>query len=161
MRPAPQYRNLLIRLADARIDAIVVGMASAVMQGVPIMTWDLDVVHCRSDENVRRLLWLLQDLGAVARGDPRRLMPSVGHLTGPGHVLLETECGDFDCLGTIDGNRGYEELLPHSREVDLDGRRIRVLDLAELLAIKRRAGRPKDLAAIPYIESTLEELSHR
>ncbi len=33
--------------------------------------------------------------------------------------------------------------------------------LRELIAIKRRAGRPKDLAVIPYLESTLDELEKR
>jgi hypothetical protein len=28
------------------------------------------------------------------------------------HQLLTTTLGDLDCLGTIDRDRGYEELLP-------------------------------------------------
>lgn len=161
MPSVPQYRSILTRLANARVDAIVVGMASGVLQGVPTMTWDLDIVHHRTPDNVQRLLEVLKDLGAVARGDPRRLVPNESHLLGPGHVLLETRFGDFDCLGAIDGNRDYEDLLPRSSIVDLDGRAIRVLGLEELLAIKKRAGRPKDLAVIPYIESTIEELRRR
>jgi predicted nucleotidyltransferase len=74
---------------------------------------------------------------------------------------METRLGDFDCLGEIDDGRGYEDLLDVSIPVDLDGRELRVLDLRELLAIKRRAGRAKDLAVIPYIESTLDELDRR
>jgi hypothetical protein len=35
---------------------------------------------------------------------------------------------------------------------------VHVLSLKELLAVKRRAARPKDLAAIPYIESTIAEI---
>lgn len=51
--------------------------------------------------------------------------------------------------------------LPATAILQLEGRPIRVLDLGELLQIKRRAGRPKDLAVIPYIEATLEELARR
>jgi hypothetical protein len=36
-----------------------------------------------------------------------------------------------------------------------------VIRLDELLQIKRRAGRAKDLAGIPYIEATLAELSRK
>ncbi|HET9960503.1 MAG TPA: hypothetical protein VFQ61_38800 [Polyangiaceae bacterium] len=68
---------------------------------------------------------------------------------GPGHILLETRFGDFDCLGAIDGNRSYEEAS------------LRVLGLGELLQIKKRTGRPKDLAGIPYIEATIAELSRK
>lgn len=153
----PNYHKILIRLADEGVEVIVVGMAAAVLQGVPVTTWDLDVVHRRTAENVERLLHVLQSVEAVARHDPRRLQPNETHLMGPGHVLLETKFGDFDCLGAIDGGRAYEDLLEAVVSVDFAGRPLRILSLRELLAIKTRAGRPKDLAAIPYIQSTIDE----
>lgn len=154
----PKYHEILSRLSEGGVEAIVVGMASAVLQGAPTMTWDLDIVHRRTPENVDRLLKVLQDIDAVARGDARRIQPGASHLMGPGHILLETRFGDFDCLGEIDGTRGYDDLLESSLSIDFDGHALRVLSLEELLAIKRRAGRPKDLAGIPYLESTLAEL---
>lgn len=71
---------------------------------------------------------------------------------------METRFGDLDCLGAIDGGRRCEDLLDSSVLVEFDGRPLRLLGLRELLAIKRRAGRPKDLAAIPYLESTIAEI---
>lgn len=156
----PKPHEILIRLADARVEAIVVGMTSGVIQGVPTTTWDLDIVHHRTAENVERLLRVLEELDAVARGDPRRIRPGASHLLGRGHVLLETRFGDFDCQGAIDGERGYEQLLSCSVVVELEGgRQLRVLKLTELLAIKTRAGRAKDLAAIPQIQATIDELA--
>lgn len=155
----PKYHEILLRLADAGVEAIVVGMAAAVIQGAPTMTWDLDIVHRRTTDNVRRLLGVLNDIDAVARGDNRRLRPNASHLIGPGHILLETRFGDFDCLGAIDGERSYDDLLEATVAIDLDGRILRVIRLDELLQIKKRAGRPKDLAGVPYIEATIAELS--
>jgi hypothetical protein len=86
----PKYHEILLRLADAGVEAIVVGMAAAVIQGAPTMTWDLDVVHHRTRDNVERLLSVLNDIDALARGDSRRLRPNASHLLGPGHILLET-----------------------------------------------------------------------
>src|SRR6185503_16897563 len=77
---SPQYRQILLRLADEGVEAIVVGMAAAIIQGVPTTTWDLDVVHRRTPENVQRLLSVLDDLKAFARHDPRRLKPNATHL---------------------------------------------------------------------------------
>jgi len=71
---------------------------------------------------------------------------------------METRFGDFDCLGAIDGGRDFEDLLGDSVLLDFEGRPLRVLTLRELLAVKIRAGRPKDLAAIPYIQSTIDEI---
>lgn len=79
-RDVPQYDEMLRRLADAGVEVIVVGMVAGVIQGVPATTWDLDVVHRRTPENVRRLLGVLQDIDAVARGDPPRLRPGESHL---------------------------------------------------------------------------------
>ena len=157
----PQYHEILIRLADEGVEVIVVGMVAAVLQGVPTMTFDLDIVHRTTRENVERLLHVLTDLHAVARHDPRNLKPNATHLTGPGHILLKTRFGDFDCLGTIDGGRGYDDLLSASVQVDLNGRAVRMLTLHEILAIKMRTARPKDLAAIPYIQSTIDEIERQ
>ncbi|MDX2053832.1 MAG: hypothetical protein SFV15_15635 [Polyangiaceae bacterium] len=158
MSSGPKYQEILIRLADAEVESIVVGMAAAVIQGVPTMTWDLDIVHRRTQDNVDRLLGVLADIDAFARNDKRRLRPNATHLMGPGHILLETRFGDFDCLGSIDGARTYEDLLSATLVVEVDRRKVRVLALRELLGVKTRAGRPKDIAAIPYLQSTLAEI---
>jgi len=137
----PQYHQILFRLADAGVEFIGVGMVSAILQGVPLTTMDLDIVHRRSPENVERLLRVLADLEAVARND-----------------LISTRFGDFNCHGAIDGGRGYEDLLSSSVSLEFEGRTFQFLHLREVLAVKKRAGRPKDLAAIPYIESTIDEI---
>jgi hypothetical protein len=71
---------------------------------------------------------------------------------------METKFGDFDCLGAIDGGRSYDDLLESCVRIDFEGRPLRVLSLRELLAIKTRAGRPKDRAVIPYLQSTIDEI---
>jgi hypothetical protein len=153
--------EILRRLGEANVEVIVVGMAAGILQGVPTTTRDLDIVHRRTPENVERLVGVLRDIGAVARHDSRRIQPNASHLIGPGHILTETRFGDLDCLGALDGNRTYEDLLNTTVVLDFEGRPLRVLELRELVAIKKRAGRPKDLAVIPYLESTIDEIEKR
>ena len=135
--------EILRRLGDAGVEVIVVGMAAGILQGVPTTTRDLDVVHRRTADNVERLLGVLRDIDAVARHAPRRIQPNASHLIGPGHILTETRFGDLDCLGAVDGERTYEDLLASTVLIDFEGRQLRVLGLRELVAIKKRAGRPK------------------
>ena len=124
----PKYHEILLRLADEGVDVIVVGMTAAVLQGVPLTTWDLDVVHRRTPDNVERLLRVLHDLEAVGA-----TIPGVSNRTKPlerlGHVLMKTRFGDFDCLGAIDGGRDYDALIESSVEVDFEGRPLRLLSL--------------------------------
>jgi hypothetical protein len=153
------YVETLRLLVSAHVEFIVVGMAAGILQGVPATTLDLDIVHRRTPENVERLLGVLGAIHAVARGDARRIAPGPSHLMGPGHILLSTDNGDFDCLGSVDGDKKFEDLLPHSLKVVFDEDEILVLDLAQLIEVKRRAGRPKDLALLPVLEATLDERS--
>jgi hypothetical protein len=137
-------------------------MMAGVLQGVPLVTKDADILHRRTPENVARLLGVLREIGAVYRHDPRKIAPGESHLMGSGHQLLTTAFGDLDCLGTIDGEKTYDDMIGSTIRLRLDsGNMITVLELGALIAVKRRAGRPKDLAVIPYLESTLDELRRR
>jgi hypothetical protein len=127
-----------------------------------VTTVDLDIVHRRSPENVARLLGVLAELDAVYRHDPRKLRPNESHLLGPGHQLLTTTHGDLDCLGAIDQGKSYEDLLEQTTEMKLaEGLSVRVLALTALIEIKERSGRPKDLAVIPVLRATLDELNRK
>jgi len=160
--PAAQSADILRRLAAGEVEFIVVGMTAGVLHGAPVSTFDLDIVHRRTTENIDRLLRVLADLDAVYRKDPRNLRPTASHLASPGHQLLRTSLGDLDCLGTIDDDKSYEDLLPRTIELALaDGHTLRVLELTALIEAKERAARPKDLAVLPYLRATLDEIRRR
>jgi hypothetical protein len=153
------FAELLRLLVKNDVEFIVVGMTAGILQGVPLTTLDLDVVHRRSAANVARLLSVLGGVDATYRHDPRRLRPQESHLVSPGHQLLTTTYGDLDCLGSLGEGVGYEELLEQTVGMSLGGgMTIRVLSLPALIQAKERAGRPKDLAVLPVLRATLDEL---
>ena len=136
----------------------MVGAVSAVLQGAPIATFDLDVVHSREPTNIERLIKALQELGAYYRGQgERRIEPSPAHLDSPGHQLLLTTHGPLDLLGTIGKGRGYEALLGTTEEIVVGPVRVRVLGLPALIESKEEAGREKDRAVLSILRRTLEE----
>ena len=135
-----RFADILRLLAAEDVEFLVVGMTAGILHGAPVTTLDLDVVHRRTPENVARLLRVLSSLDAVYR------------------QILTTALGDLDCLGTIDQDRGYEELLEQTVEMKLaGGLTVRVLSLPALIEAKERSGRPKDLAALPVLRATLDE----
>ncbi len=157
-----RYAEVLRRLAANEVEFIVVGMMAGVLRGAPLLTVDLDLVHRRSAANVSRLLDVLAGLDAIYRHDPRRLRPAESQLMGPGHQLLVTTYGDLDCLGTVGEGQSYEDLLVHAPELEIgDGLVARVIDLPTLIELKEKAGRPKDLAALPVLRATLAETLRR
>lgn len=149
---------LLAKLCDAGVEFIVVGGAACVIQGAPITTNDLDIVHRRTPENIERLLGVLLLLDATMRYDfaNRGLRPTAELLAGKGHLNLSTSLGPIDPLCELDG-LGFEELLSNTQSVTDEGRLLRVLDLPTLIAVKTKAGRPKDRVVLPILIATLEE----
>src|SRR5580700_8527051 len=96
------FGALLQALLDAGVEFIVVGGVSATLNGVPVNTFDLDVVHRRTSENVELILPVLTALDAVYRIQPeRRLRPTKQALMSAGHQTLLTKYGPLDLLGTI------------------------------------------------------------
>jgi len=163
--PTPQldFRAILQALKDHRVDFIVVGGVAAVLQGAPVSTFDLDVVHSREQGNIARLLNALEELEAWRRSHPeRRLRPDASHLSSPGHQLLLTRFGPLDLLGMIGRSRGYQDLLAATEEIQLGGGlAVRVLNLDTLIAVKEEVGDEKDLATLPILRRTLDETRRR
>lgn len=153
------FATLLRLLTDHRVAFIIVGGAAAVIHGSSRLTQDLDVVYERSPENIARLVRALQDQAPYPRGAPSGLPFRWSERTVRAglNFTLETRLGPLDLLGEIIGGGGYDDLLPHTVEVDVFGVRCRCIDLMSLIRVKRATGRPKDLEAISELEAIAEE----
>lgn len=151
MRPPPTDFLEILRVLDAHgVESIVAGGVSAVLQGAPMTTFDLDLVHSRSPNNVGRLLKALDALDAHARDrGGERVRPDRSHLGSPGHQLLMTLHGPLNLLGAVGGGRDYEDLLPHCKEVRVGEHLVRVVDLDTY--------RDKDVAVPDILRRTRDE----
>jgi hypothetical protein len=152
----------ILRTLDGhRVEYIVVGGVCAVLHGAPVATFDLDVVHLRSRENVARLTRALAELKAYYRAQPeKKLKPSESHLSGAGHQLLLTRYGPLDVLGPNGAGREYGDLLPHTVQMEIgDGLKVRLLDLETLIQTKQETAGEKDLAVLAALRRTLKQRS--
>lgn len=157
MRSA-DFLGILEVLADHEVDFIVVGALSAVIQGAPVTTFDLDIVHSRAPENLDRLLNALQSLGAFYRGHgDKRITPTISHLASEGHQLLSTEMGPLDVLGTIEGGLTFDDLIPYAKSLMLDNRRFLVLKISKYLSFKENSTLDKDRARLPILRACVNE----
>jgi hypothetical protein len=122
-----------------------------------VSTFDLDIVHERTTENVGKLVTALAELDARYR-DPggRVLRPEAAGLLGPGHHLLATTAGPVDVLGALVGDLTYPDLLPESQDVALADLTVTVLGLAAIIRLKEALGRDKDRAMLAILRRTLE-----
>jgi hypothetical protein len=157
--PSPDFAAILRVLVDHRVDFIVVGGICGVLHGAPIATFDLDIVHSRTADNIDRLLASLEALDAYYRGQgKRRIKPQRQHLSSSGHQLLMTHAGPLDVLGAVGLGLEYEDLLGQTVEMEVGaGVWVRVLNLEVLIRLKEELGQEKDKAVLPVLRRTLEE----
>lgn len=151
--------RLLQRLCDANIDFVIVGGFAATLHGSSLVTRDLDVCAVLSNENVEKLRDALRDLKPTHRFTPQRL--SFLEIPEPGlplnNVYLRTEIGPVDVLGSILGVGEFERVRAGSVEVELFGRRCRVISLDDLIRAKEALGREKDLLAVKELKALREK----
>lgn len=131
--PKPDFVAILQALAEHHVDFIVVGGVGAVLQGAPIATFDLDIVHSTEPANVERLLVALASLDWGLRGY-------------------------LDLLGAIGHGRSYSQLIQKTIAVQIGkGVTVPVLELSTLIAVKEETAGDKDRAVLPILRQTLRE----
>lgn len=152
--------RFLAALAKERVEFIIVGGVAARAHGSARFTQDIDISYSRESVNLQRVIAALRPFKPYLRGAPPGLPFewSAATLKAGLNFTLQTTLGDIDLLGEITGGGTYHDLLPHTIEIVVFGHRVKVLDLAWLIRVKRAAGRPKDLEAIAELEALEEEI---
>ncbi|MFZ1986147.1 MAG: hypothetical protein WAU91_17175, partial [Desulfatitalea sp.] len=90
-------------LLRADVEFILVGGLAAVIQGAPLTTMDVDIVHSQSSDNISKLFTFLSSIDATyRRPDNKIIEPKVEDFSEMGHVLLTTRFGPLDILAFIE-----------------------------------------------------------
>jgi len=134
---------------------IVIGGFAAVAQGSPIPTIDLDVVPANERENRARLSTALTELDARVRAveldEPLPFSHDAESLAASRNWNLTTKFGDLDLTQVPAGTEGYDDLKRDAVESDVDGMRVQLASLADIVRSKEAAGRDKDRLALPAL----------
>ena len=154
-----ELNQLIQRLCDAEIDFVIVGGFAGILHGSTLVTRDLDVCAVLSRENVAKLRAVLRDLNPTHRQTPQRL----SFLDNPApdvevkNLYLGTSLGAVDLLGSITGVGDYSRVREASVEIEIFGRRCRVISIEDLIRAKESLARPKDLLAAQELRAILEQ----
>jgi hypothetical protein len=156
---------VFLALQRAEVRYLVVGGVAVVLHGHPRFTADLDLVVALEPANVRAAVAALAALGYRPRApvDASLLADTsartawiaekdltVLSLWSPAHPATEVD------LFVREPFR-FEEAATRALVVDLGGVRVPVAGLEDLIAMKRAAGRPKDLEDIRQLEAIAAE----
>ena len=155
----PDIPALVRTLSTHDVDYIIVGGIAGALHGAARATYDLDVVYARTEANLARLVSAVAPLHPYLRGAPAGLPFAFDAetLRRGLNFTLTTDLGDLDLFGEVIGGGSFEDLLPDTDVITVEGHAIRVLTLQRLIATKRAAGRPRDHDALAELEVLLEE----
>jgi predicted nucleotidyltransferase len=156
---SPELERLLPILVRAGAEFIVIGGVAGTIHGAARATYDVDLLYARNAENIHRLANSLAPHKPYLREAPPGLPFAWDAKTIRNglNFTLTTELGDIDLLGEVAERETYNDLLPHSFDVEAFGVRFKCVDLPTLIRIKEAAGRKKDHEAIAELRVLLEE----
>jgi hypothetical protein len=146
----PDFRPILAALQTANVRFVLIGGLAMSAHGSAYITQDIDVGYARDMENIRLLSQALAGMHPRLRGFPEGL-PFVWDertIRTAANMTLETDVSPVDILGDIPGIESFEGLWSRSVVKEIYGLAVHVASVADLIAMKRAANRPKDQAHI-------------
>lgn len=152
----PAFDELLRRLADADVQFVVVGGLAVNAWGVVRGTKDVDVVVAPDIDNLKRLAEAAVAAGGhVQQGEAFLGSPvSIASALAVGdQVAIETDLGRLDVVQGLDGVPAYEDLRARATQADVLGVTVLICSLDHLKAMKRAAGRTRDLADLEDLDA--------
>ena len=150
MNAGPLLNSLASALAQARLDAILIGNAAAAIHGAPVTTMDFDFMFRLSPSNLTKLKKFARRLDAVIL---RPYYPASALF----RVMNDDRGLQADFMPAIHGVKSFNHLRARAEKIDLRGQPLWVASLEDIIASKRAAGRPRDHAVLEILEKTLRE----
>ncbi|HET9676460.1 MAG TPA: nucleotidyltransferase [Solirubrobacterales bacterium] len=152
----PAFDELLRRLVAEGARFVVVGGLAVGAWGVVRGTKDVDVVIDLEPDNLRRIAEVaIAAGGRVQQGEALLGSPIsiAAALAGGEQVAIETDLGRLDIIQGLDGIPTYEELQSRAKEAEILGIRVAVCSFEDLRAMKKAAGRTRDLADLEDLDA--------
>jgi predicted nucleotidyltransferase len=145
MKLPPDFNDLLVEFGRAGVEFVLVGGYAFAFHAQPRATKDLDLL-ISGGENLERAAKALSTYGASAAVVEAVRSLGETEIAYLGHPPLR-----IDILRAIDGV-STDQVMQHAVATEWDGTRVRVIALDDLIANKRAAGRPQDLADVAALE---------
>jgi hypothetical protein len=138
---SPDEVGFLAALREEGVDFLVVGLSAAALQGAPAVTQDVDLwFKDLADPGIAKAL---RRVGGVYVAPTASTPPM---FSGAAVAL-------FDIVMTMHGLDSFEEESSRANTIDVSGVALKVLPLERIIVSKKAAGRPKDRAILPVLQS--------
>ncbi len=142
----PDFKDLLAEFARSKVSYAVLGGYAVGYHAKPRATKDLDLLLSGLDNNLERAADALAGFGA-----PAHVVQSVRTLAPTEIAYVGAPPVRIDLLRSADGIE-TESVVARAEIALVNGLSIPIVTLDDLIANKRAAGRPQDLADVEILE---------
>lgn len=150
----PSFGKLLVLLADAEVEFVLVGGLAVTLQGYVRFTEDVDILIHAAIPNVERMLKALANYG---EGFANELcVEDFTEEEGAIRIVEEIESCQIDVFTVMAGLR-YADIVRDADEFTIDGRVIRYASKNSLIHWKEKSVREKDKLDAAALRRLLED----
>lgn len=147
------WHKIINKLNNEGLDYVLVGGAALVIHGLPRSTLDIDIYVPAKKEVLNKLFKIADYLGLQSE---QRTIVKISHL--PELFVDQWICFSYKGQDILDvflsGEKEFNKLYSNSEEKRDKTTTIRVASLKDIESIKRRSGRPIDLADVKFIKES-------
>ena len=152
MNAEPLIRRIVKAANSAKLEMIVIGNAGAALGGATVTTLDFDFYVRDTEKQMPKIRAFAHELEAV-------VIPADSPLSNAVKVENEKAGIFIDLIDRPEGIAGFAAVRRRATELRTNGRSscVYVANLKDIIASKKKLGRPKDLAVLPILELALDE----
>lgn len=150
MNAGPLFDSVVAALAAARLEAILIGNAAAAILGAPVTTVDFDFMFRATPVNLAKLKKFAAHMDAM-------ILRPYYPVSALYRVVNDDSGLQADFMPVIHGVRTFNSLWSRAEKMKFAGHEIWIANLADIIASKRAAARPRDRAVVEILEKTLRE----
>jgi len=149
------FLTLLKRLSKNKVDYVIIGGFACIAHGCTYVTQDVDICMDFNPDNLLRLQKALADLHPVHRMTPKKLKLVITkeNCKQYKNLYLDTDIGQFDCIGFVEGIGNFQQVKSKSVTVEINKIRVLVLNIDALIESKKILNREKDIQALTQLEA--------
>ncbi len=147
-----QAREVAEVFAKYKIEYLFIGKSGAILLGYPATTQDVDLFPKKSEENCRRIVSALKEIGFELSEENENKI-----ISGVDFVQLNQDPFDLDLVFAPDGIESFEKAK--ERMIMIDG--FPVANIRDIIASKKASGREKDLNDMTLLEDFQEEFEKK
>ncbi len=147
-----QAREIAEIFAKYKIDYLFIGKSGAILLGYPASTQDVDLFPKKSEENGKRIVLGLREIGFEMTKQAEEKI-----IKGVDFVQLKEGPFDLDLVFAPDGIESFEKAKERMIMID----EFPVANIRDIIASKKASGREKDLNDLPLLEDFQEEFEKK